>query len=286
MPTASKPLSFEVEDRIGRLTLRDPAQRNSLSEPLKAELRRVLVQLSADDALAAVVVTGEGSTFCSGGDLRYLQETERSADQDRRRLYLSHDWVQPLMNLEVPVIAAVNGPAIGAGFGLALAADFILCAQEAYFRASFTRVGLVPDTGLFFTLPRIVGLQAAKEIIFTGRRVGAREARRLRIAYAVHPADRLMAEAMALARRLADAPTAAIGASKRILNQSFHLDARALVEMEASAQAIFFQSAFHRQAVEDFSQGRPFRFDWEQSPPAPAQAHLSSLLSHHAPTGS
>jgi len=257
-------LSFEVaEDRIGLLRLCCPAQHNSLNETLKSELRHLMATLASDRELAALVITGDGPSFCSGGDLRQLKNTERSTDGDRRRLYQLHDWVQPLMNLELPVVAAVNGPAIGAGFGLALAADFILCAQQAYFRASFSRVGLVPDTGLFFTLPRIVGLQSAKEIIFTGRKIDAAEALALRIAFAVHPGERLMPEAMALARRLAQGPTAAIGASKRILNQSFHLDARALVEMEAAAQSIFFHSSFHRQAIDDFAQGTPFRYDWE-----------------------
>ena len=264
MSTPYSSLSFEVQDHVGLLTLRCPEQRNSLNESLKAELRHLIAELSYDRELAALVITGEGSTFCSGGDLRYLKEAERSVDWDRRRLYQLHDWVQPLMNLELPVIAAVNGPAVGAGFGLALAADIVLCAEGAYFRASFSRVGLVPDTGLLFTLPRIVGMQSAKEIIFTGRKIDAAEARALRIALAVHPADRLMPQAMALARRFASGPTAAIGASKRILNQSFHLDAKALVEMEAAAQAIFFHSSFHRQAIDDFAKGEPFRFDWER----------------------
>lgn len=264
MPHTFATLSFEVRDRIGLLTLRRPAQRNSLSEELKAELRQLLQQLAHDRELAALVVTGEGPVFCSGGDLQHLGNSERSTDWDRRRLYQLHDWVQPLMNLEMPVLAAVNGPAIGAGFGLALAADFVLCAEEAYFRASFCRVGLVPDTGLFFTLPRIVGLQMAKELIFTGRKVDAREARELRIARSIHPAGRLLEDALALARRFVDAPTAAIGTSKRILNQSLHLDARALVEMEAAAQAIFFHSDDHRRALADFAEGRPFAFDWER----------------------
>lgn len=257
-------LSFEVQDRVGLLTLRAPERHNSLSETLKAELRALMTPLAEDRTLAALVITGEGRSFCSGGDLRHLAESERSADWDRRRLYQLHDWVQPLMNLELPVIAAVNGPAIGAGFGLALAADIVLCARSAFFRASFSRVGLVPDTGLFFTLPRAVGLQSAKEIIFTGRRIDADEALALRIALAVHPDDQLLAQALALARRFAAGPTAAIGASKRILNQSFHLDARALVEMEAAAQAIFFHSSFHREAIDDFARGEPFRYDWER----------------------
>lgn len=258
----SELLSFEVVGRTGVLTLRDPARRNSISAGMKAQLHARIGQLAHDQELAALVITGEGSVFCSGGDLAELAGA-RTAEADRRRLYALHDWVQPLMNLELPVIAAVNGPALGAGFGLALAADFVLCAENAWFRASFARVGVLPDTGLFFTLPRIVGLQVAKELIFTGRRLSAQEALALRIAMAVHPAAQLMGEAMALARRFEQAPTAALGASKRILNQSFHLDARALVEMEAAGQAIFFQSDAHRQALADFAAGQPFRFDWE-----------------------
>ena len=258
-------LSFEViEQRIGLLTLRRPEHHNSLSEILKSELRQLISELSRDCELGALIITGEGRSFCAGGDLQHLKNSERTTATDRRRLYQLHDWVQPLMNLEMPVIAAVNGPAIGAGFGLALATDFVLCAPDAYFRASFSRIGLVPDTGLFFTLPRVVGLQSAKEIIFTGRKISATQALEMRIALAIHPADQLLAEAFALARRLAKGPTAAIGASKRILNQSFHLDARALVEMEAAAQAIFFHSTFHEQAIDDFAQGKPFRFDWER----------------------
>ncbi len=257
-------LKFEVIGRVGVLTLNMPERSNSLNEDLKVELRHLLARLAHDRELAALVLTGEGSVFCSGGDLRELAAMERTPEIDRRRLYQSHDFVQPLMNLEMPVIAAVNGPAVGAGFGMALAADFILCAKDAWFRASFNRVGLVPDTGLMYSLPRAVGMQVAKELIFTGRKVDATEALALRIAMSVHPGPRLLEEALAFARRFEAAPTGAIGASKRILNQSFHLDARALVEMEASAQAIFFHSAAHQQALDDFANGRPFRFDWER----------------------
>ena len=261
-------LRFEVTDSIGVITLCRPERRNALSDELKADLTHLMRELSADRELTALVLTGSDSIFCSGGDLKFLNQPGRSTEQDRRRIYQLHDWAQLLMNLEMPVIAAVDGPAIGAGFGIALAADFVLCSPQAVFRASFGRVGLVPDTGLFFTLPRIVGLQLAKEIIFTGRSIDAAEARELRIAMAIHPSDRLLDEAMKLARRFKDAPTAAIGASKRILNQSFNLDARALVEMEAAAQAVFFSSTFHKEAVAGFAERKPFRFDWDRPDPA------------------
>lgn len=266
MKSSFQDLSLEVTpDNVGVLTLKRAEHHNTLSESLKTELRQVFQNLSQSTALSALVITGEGRSFCSGGDLKHLQQTTRTPDEDRRRIYQLHEWVQPLLNLEIPVIAAVNGAAIGAGFGLAIAADFVLCSSHAYFRASFCRVGLVPDTGLFFTLPRIVGLQTAKELIFTGRKVSAAQARELRIAYAVHPPEDLLNEALKLAKRLSRGPTSAIGASKRILNQSFHLDSRALVEMEAAAQAIFFHSPYHQKAIDDFANGRPFAFDWEQT---------------------
>ncbi len=110
-------LSFDVVGRTGVLTLRDPRRRNSLSARMKAQLHERVWQLAHERELAALVITGEGGVFCSGGDLGELAGPRRTADADRRRLHQLHDWVQPLMNLELPVIAAVNGPAIGAGFG-------------------------------------------------------------------------------------------------------------------------------------------------------------------------
>ena len=257
-------LKFEVENRVGIITMNRPEERNCVSDEFKADFLHLRRELAYNRELGAIIVTGEGGVFCSGGDLKFLQDNERSVDWDRRRMYMLHDWVQVLMNLEIPVIAAVDGPAIGAGFGLALAADFILCSDRAYFRASFGRIGLVPDAGMMFSLPRMVGLPAAKEIIYTGRSVGAQEAKDLRIALSVHKPGELMGAARSLARRLALGPTSAIGATKRILNQSFNLDARALVEMEAAAQAIFFSSGFHKQAVGDFLAKRPLAYDWDR----------------------
>jgi len=263
-PGGYRALAFEVVGRIGVITMNRPQERNCISDDMKADFLHLLRALSYERELGAIVLTGAGGCFSSGGDLKFLKNSERSADWDRRRLYQLHDWVQLLMNLEMPVIAAVDGAAIGAGFGLALAADFVLCSERAHFRAAFGRIGLVPDAGILYTLPRIVGLQAAKEIIFTGRTLPAQEAKDLRIALAIHRADRLMDAAMDLARRLAAGPTAAIGATKRILNQSFQLDARALTEMEASAQAIFFHSEFHKTAVADFLAKKPLAYDWDR----------------------
>ena len=184
-------------------------------------------------------------------------------EADRRRMYQLHDWFQVLLNLEVPVIAAVDGAAYGGGFGLALGCDFVLASDRARFCCVFQRIGLVPDVGCLFTLPRIVGLQKAKEIAYTARPILADEAKDLGIVMDVYPPEDLMDAALALAGRLAQASTPAIGATKRILNQSFNLDAHALIEMEAAAQAIFFTTDYHKDAVRRFVDKEQLAFNWE-----------------------
>tara|TARA_B100001173_G_C15490774_1_gene338753 strand:- start:25 stop:459 length:435 start_codon:yes stop_codon:yes gene_type:complete len=128
----------------------------------------------------------------------------------------------------------------------------------------FPRIGLVPDLGAFFTLPRMVGLQRAKEIMFTGRPLDAQEAKELGIAMEVHGTDYLMDATMELAGRLCKANTRAIGATKRIVNQSFNLDAQALIEMEAAAQAVQLSSDYHQNAIRGFLDKQPLAYDWER----------------------
>ena len=163
----------------------------------------------------------------------------------------------------MPVIAAVDGAAYGGGFGLALAADFVLASERARFCSVFGRIGLVPDVGVMATLPRVVGLQKAKELVFL-RPVFADEAQTLGITMATYPAEDLLPAAQALAARLRLASRDAIGAAKVILNQSFNLDAKALLEMEAAAQAVMMGSTYHKDAVRAFLDKQPLPFDWER----------------------
>ena len=164
----------------------------------------------------------------------------------------------------MPVIAAVDGAAYGGGFGLALAADFVLASERARFCSVFGRIGLVPDVGVMATLPRVVGLQKAKELVFSSRPVFADEAQTLGITMATYPAEDLLPAAQALAARLRLASRDAIGAAKVILNQSFNLDAKALLEMEAAAQAVMMGSTYHKEAVRAFLDKQPLPFDWER----------------------
>ena len=264
--TEFQAITFEERDGIGIITMNQPKRRNALSPEMRADFAKLLPSLQFNTGLGAVILKGTEGVFCAGGDLKALAENlgERDTSLDRQRFYHHHEWFQKLLNLEIPVIAAVDGAAYGAGFSIALAADFILCSDRAKMCCVFPRIGLVPDLGAFFTLPRMVGLQRAKEIMFTGRPPDAQEAKELGIAMEVHGTDYLMDATMELAGRLCKANTRAIGATKRIVNQSFNLDAQALIEMEAAAQAVQLSSDYHQNAIKGFLDKQPLAYDWER----------------------
>ena len=264
--TEFQAITFEERNGIGIITMNQPKRRNALSPEMRADFAKLLPSLQFNTGLGAVILKGTEGVFCAGGDLKALAENlgKRDTSLDRQRFYHHHEWFQKLLNLEIPVIAAVDGAAYGAGFSIALSADFILCSDRAKMCCVFPRIGLVPDLGAFFTLPRMVGLQRAKEIMFTGRPLDAQEAKELGIAMEVHCTDYLMDAAMELAGRLCKANTRAIGATKRIVNQSFNLDAQALIEMEAAAQAVQLSSDYHQNAIKDFLDKQPLAYDWER----------------------
>ena len=264
--TEFQAITFEERDGIGIITMNQPKRRNALSPEMRADFAKLLTSLQFNTGLGAVILRGTEGVFCAGGDLKALAENlgKRDTSLDRQRFYHHHEWFQKLLNLEIPVIAAVDGAAYGAGFSIALSADFILCSDRAKMCCVFPRIGLVPDLGAFFTLPRMVGLQRAKEIMFTGRPLDAQEAKELGIAMEVHGTDYLMDATMELAGRLCKANTRAIGATKRIVNQSFNLDAQALIEMEAAAQAVQLSSDYHQNAIKGFLDKQPLAYDWER----------------------
>lgn len=255
-------LMYEIKDNIGRITLNRPEARNALDASMRTELAQVVAAIRDDAAVKAVVITGAGGVFCAGGDLRSLADP-RTSDQNRKRIRDLHVWLPELVNLEKPVIAAVDGPAFGGGMNLALVADFILATPRARFCQVFARLGMIPDLAGLYLLPRIVGLQVAKELVFSGRVVKAEEARVMKIVYRVVPDNELQGAAVALARRFTGASTLALGLAKTMLNQSFHLDQHAMAEMEAFAQAICLDSPYHKEAVAGFLDKQPSCFDWD-----------------------
>lgn len=253
-----------IRDGVAEITLNRPQQRNALSLQMREELAQAIVQVRDDEAVRAVILSGAQEAFCSGGDLAQMLDPTQSGLVWRDRIRRLHRWFSELANLEKPVIAAVDGPAYGAGLSLALAADFVLATPRASFCAVFGRVGLIPDLGAMQMLPRIVGQQRAKELVFSARRFDAREAQALSIVYRIVPETELMEQARALATRFTEASTAAIGMAKSIMNQAFHLDAHAMAEFEAYAQTVCRSTEYHQEAVDRFKTKQASRFDWER----------------------
>jgi 2-(1,2-epoxy-1,2-dihydrophenyl)acetyl-CoA isomerase len=259
-------VTFEIDNGVATVTLDRPDARNALNDSVRAGLDAALARIraGAGDEVRAVVLTGAGGAFCAGGDINTLSAlAEKPAAAMRQRMRDAQARVRALVDLDLPVIAAVDGAAAGAGFSLALACDFILASPRARFVMSFGRIGLVPDWGAFYLLPRIVGLQKAKELVFSARSVDAAEAMALGIVHRIHRADELLDRAKAFAARFNDASTLAVGLAKQALNQSFQLDLAAMLDVEANAQAIANNSAYHRDATARFLAKEQLSFAWE-----------------------
>lgn len=256
---------FDVSDEIATLTLNRPEAKNALSNEMRVEMDAALAECTARAGkdIKALIITGAGGAFCAGGDVKGMGERSKDPIANRERMRASHDTMYQLVHLELPVISLVDGPAAGAGANIALSADFVLATPRAFFMQAFGRIGLVPDWGGFYVLPRLVGLQKAKELVFTARRVYAEEAKELGMVYNIVGQETAMEEARAFAGRFRHASTSAIGIAKNILNQAHNQDHRTLLELEASAQSIARVSDFHKEAVRRFREKEPPMFDWE-----------------------
>jgi 2-(1,2-epoxy-1,2-dihydrophenyl)acetyl-CoA isomerase len=237
------------------LAMNRPAQRNALDDALRDALAEAIAQVRVDAGVRSVVLTGAGGHFCAGGDIKALQATmgmEELGFRARERMQQLQRWFDELVDLEKPVIAAVDGVAFGAGLSLALAADFVLASPRARFCAAFARIGLVPDAGAMYLLPRQVGLARAKELAFSAREVDAAEALRIGLAHGVVEGD-LLTAALAFAAQFNESATQSIGIAKAVMNRAFESDRGTVYQQEAMAQAICRQSSFHARALRAFA---------------------------------
>ena len=261
----SEMVLFEVEDEIATVTLNRPEALNALSPEIRGGLRDAVawIKEQAGEEIKVVILTGAGRAFSAGGDIKTMNNRLGSPLNSRQALRNDHQLMYDILNLELPVISLVNGAAAGAGANIALAADFVLATPRAFFMQAFGRIGLVPDWSGFYILPRLIGLQKAKELVFTARRVYAEEAKEMGLIYEIVPDDGAMEAARDFAGRFRHASTTAIGVAKNVLNQSFNLDHRTLLELEASAQAVTRTSPYHVEAIRRFGAKEPAMFDWE-----------------------
>jgi 2-(1,2-epoxy-1,2-dihydrophenyl)acetyl-CoA isomerase len=237
-------LDFLVENAVGWIRLNRPKKHNPIDVELRTELMQVLAQVRDDDNIRAVVLTAAPGVFCAGGNLQALREHAAAGPQYwQKRITAGLRLTDDLLNLGRPVIAAIDGPAVGAGFALALCADMILASPRARFAMSHLRLGVVPDLGACYLLPRIVGLQRAKELVFSTRDVPAEEAQRLGIVMEVHGSEALEARARQIAESMAQAAPTAFALAKAALNSSLDGDRQGAFSLEAASQAAAFAAA-------------------------------------------
>jgi 2-(1,2-epoxy-1,2-dihydrophenyl)acetyl-CoA isomerase len=253
---------YEVAQGVATLTLNRPAQRNAIDLQMRGEIAQCIESLQRDREVRALVITGAAGAFCAGGDLRGIQSAQLDGAGWRERMKDAHAWVGALIALDRPVIAAVDGPAFGAGFSLALAADFVVASPRARFCLSFMKLGLVPDFGAFHTLPRIVGVQRAKELMLSAREVAADEAQRLGIVGEIVEADQVLRRAQAIAASFTGASPLAVSLVKRALAAAPSASLDTMLDFEADAQALCFGSSDHREAVARFLDKQPGGFRW------------------------
>lgn len=243
----------EVQDGVATLTLNRPKSLNAINRQMADEMTCALAQLAADASVRVLLLRGAGNAFCAGGDVRGMADQgARSADEalagmDRyRRLTLA------LHHFQRPVIAAVDGVAFGAGMSLALLADLVLLSDRARLCLVFQRVGLIPDCGALYTLPRLVGLQQAKALALTAREINAHEAQAMGLALEVLPWQQLHARACELAEAMTRGSPTALALTKQALDASLQSDLPAMLALEAAGQAVALTSEEHRQAVQAF----------------------------------
>jgi 2-(1,2-epoxy-1,2-dihydrophenyl)acetyl-CoA isomerase len=254
---------------IVTLTLNRPESLNAMNEPMMAEIERILIELEADTEVRVVVLTGAGRAFSSGGDQKREpgvgQQAFFDGDLGGALIERLNRCILRMQRLPKPIVGSINGVAAGAGLNIALATDLRIAADTARFLEAFARVGLVPDGGGTYFLPRLVGMARAMEMVLLADIVDAQEALRIGLVNRVVPADQLANETLKLAERLAQGPTVAYGLAKTGLYQGLGMSLEDVLNMEARNQAIAARSPDRAEGVAAFLEKRPPRFTGRRS---------------------
>ncbi|NYT22442.1 enoyl-CoA hydratase/isomerase family protein [Alcaligenaceae bacterium] len=249
-------LRYSLNEHVATLTLDRPQSRNAIDAVMRRELAEAVSMIRQDRGIKVLILAGAGGAFCSGGDIRSMTG-DNSAEQARDRMVSLQGVIRDLLTLDRPIITVVDGAAYGGGMGLALTGDLILASPRARFCLSFLRIGAVPDCGVFYTLPRIVGASVAKQLAFSTREFGAEEAQALGIVSEIHSEQEIHQRAEAMARNLAKLPLASLAITKKAFNASLDSNLDVMLEMEAMGQGIARSTAFHLEAADRFKQKQP-----------------------------
>jgi enoyl-CoA hydratase/carnithine racemase len=254
-----KCLQYEIQDRVATLTLNRPERLNALGDTLREDLYDAIQKSQADDNVGVLVITGAGRGFCSGGDVKSMNErnqTGQTSPVAEKMSPVRDRVVLAMRDCPKPIIAAINGAAAGAGMNLALACDMRIASTAAKFSQAFVKRGIAPDWGGSWFLPRVVGAAKAYELIFTGDTIDANEAFRLGIVNYVVAPEELMNETYKLAKKIAAGPPVAIALSKRAIQHNEEVDLRAGLEFETFIQGVARETEDSKEGVRAFMEKR------------------------------
>lgn len=252
-------LLLEKKHGIATITLNAPGKMNALSREMTRSLPLAADEIARDDEIKVVIVTGAGRAFCAGGDITSFKALSEGTPEESRyeRLQIVGYWADAFPRIDKPVIAAINGACVGAGLSLALSCDIRIASEEAKFGSLFINIAAVPDCGLTYFLPRVVGTSKALELMFTGETFDAAEANRLGIVSRVVPSDELMSVTQELAGKIAQQPPIAIELTKKLVYQGMIDDIAHQIEREGYAQRFCFTTEDHKERVLAFLEKRP-----------------------------
>jgi 2-(1,2-epoxy-1,2-dihydrophenyl)acetyl-CoA isomerase len=265
MATQGEPaVLLDVTDGVGWITLNRPKAYNAINTDLAERLLDAVIRCDEDDEVRALVITGKGPSFCSGGDIRQMMDAvarDGDAAVFLKRLTVSlHEATATVAHMSKPVIMAVNGAAAGAGFSLALAGDLVLAGENARFTVAYTAIGLAPDGSSTFTLPRLIGPKRAFELICTNRPLSANEARELGLVSHVFPTAQFIEKVREYAVSVAQGPTVALGYAKKLLTLSAQSSLETQMEHERRAIAACGRTGDFREGADAFFAKRPAKF--------------------------
>lgn len=253
MDTLYETIIFEVKNNVAYLTLNRPDSLNAFNEVMNKEIVQALEIAEKDSNIRALVITGSGRAFCSGEDLKSLDNDMNLGEIIEKRYT---PMLKQLASLSKPIIASVNGVAAGAGFSLALACDFRIVSDKASFVQAFINIGLVPDTGNLFYLPKLVGTAKALELSILGEKISAFDAEKYGLVTKVVPSSELGIETENFAQAIANKPTKAIGLIKKLVKKSYETNLDEFLEYEAYCQTIAGNTEDFKEGVQSFVEKR------------------------------